>query len=53
LFSEKFGFSLVQKLLFRGAYLQNVTVFEKQVASTVATPIKLSVCQSIATDFLA
>jgi len=33
------------------ACLQNVTVFEKQVVSTVATPIKGSVCQSIATDF--
>ena len=41
------------KLTVQEAYLQNVTVFEKQVVSTVATPIKRSVCQSIATDFLA
>ena len=38
---------------FRGPYLQNVTVFEKQVVSTVATLTKHSVCHSIATDFLA
>jgi len=37
----------------REAYLQIVTIFEKQVVSTVATPIKRSVCHSIDTDFLA
>ena len=37
----------------RMAYLQNVTVFDKQVVSTDATVIKRSVCQSIATDLLA
>jgi len=33
--------------------IQNVTVFEKQVVITVATPMKRSVCLSIATDILA
>jgi len=37
----------------REAYLQNATVFEKQLVSTDATAIKHSVRQSIANDILA
>ena len=43
----------VYAMLFPAAYLQNVTVFEKQVVSTDATAIKGSVWQSIATDLIA
>jgi len=36
-----------------GAYLQIVTVFEKQVVSADATAINLLFCHAIATDLLA
>jgi len=47
------GLALLTMEASRMAYLQNVTVFDKQVVSTDATAIKRSVCQSIATDLLA
>ena len=56
LLNEKHEFSAGWRAAQKGgpaAYLQNVTVFEKQVVSANATAVKRSVCQAIATDFLA